>query len=78
MNPSNNRREGRCCAVSREHRVRGWGPVINQLEDLKRQLTMAPSGKFGAEPTIIIVLGLIARFIALTSAFLVFRLTAMT
>lgn len=39
---------------------------------------MAPSGKFGAEPTIITVLGLIARFIALTSAFLVLRLTTMT
>lgn len=45
---------------------------------MKRQLTIAPSGKFGAEPTIIIVLGLIARFIAVTSAFLVFWLTGMT
>lgn len=38
---------------------------------MTKQLTMAPSGKFGAEPTIIIVLGLTARFIALTLAFLV-------
>lgn len=45
---------------------------------MKGQLTIAPSGKFGAEPTIIIVLGLIARFIAATSAFLVFWLTGMT